>query len=634
MGNSRDQRTARAVFSVQDVLAKSFLKNKGVICVRKVTRSGCTISLCKSCCEVNKKVVVIYPTRRIAREIEAKIPQILPYKPRMGIIGPNTQLCKKLDPKLDLKFQFKKDCSKCRLRGKPNECIFQNLLMNGFDIYCLTYDKLKALQKSESKETEVFLRKLRDCDVFILDEFTTAVIQDSSSIEIVTSSENRQQVKLSTLLVSGFAGEVKRSSEKKKESDFWMTVLLFLGQFENISESGVFKNEAVASLSKDELSRLFIYGWNRITELTAEGKDTSKLQDVFLTSLAREIVVTVENGTVKVIPRLEDALGYLREFTQTLSGDKLTFVVDSYLPSVNFDQLFRRAVKHVLWGNKGDPLDTNSQQLIICDTAHWGSYNFCRDLTLRQRVRVFVGILLKQFSSEKVLVVTTNKKMAKIISSWNLPKKVKLTWHRSDWMRGVSVEDRRVMLCLGGPYLPKNAYVPEAHSFDLRDFTRGLEGLSAEQQVLQISRTLRVDDTKSEFTNAIGRVKDPDARERSLVMTLGMKYPDVQALLKQKSDLSISQPHVTRPYLMGGFHRDGLWMARLWMDRATVRIKDLPIVARIIRTVKEKRSVRASEVIPHQTRLAIEKAEEDKETLENYGVIILRKRGGISFEQM
>ena len=158
MGNPQDQHTTHSVFSIQDSLAQDFLRHRGVICVHKVTRSGCTISLCKASCGLNKKVVVIYPTRRIAREIETKIPQVLGRTPRIASIGPNTELCRKLDPKLNLKFQFKKNCSNCEHRGDPKNCVFQDLLMNDFDIYCLTYDKLRALQKSESKESQTFLQ--------------------------------------------------------------------------------------------------------------------------------------------------------------------------------------------------------------------------------------------------------------------------------------------------------------------------------------------------------------------------------------------------------------------------------------------------------------------------------------------
>jgi len=621
-------------FSVQDSLAKDFLKQEGVIIVHKATRSGCTMSLCKSSYELGKKITVIYPTRRIAREIEREIPRILGRQPRTAIIKPNTELCRKLDPKLDLKFQFKKNCSNCRFQGFPSKCAFQKLLSNSFDIYCLTYDKLRALQKSASEEAEVLLEKLRGCSVFIFDEFTTAVIRDIPTVTVMSLDKSKNLVKMSTLLQSDFADRVQclHQAKNKMELDFWLTVFRFLSQFENISQSRVYENKALKIFSDEKLTDLFRYGWKRITELTAEGRDTSKLQDVFLTSLKREVVLAFENGDVKVTPRLEDALGYIREFTQTLSDDKLIFAVDSYQPSVNFDRVFGRHVIHWLWGENGDPLRTNDQQLVLCDRAHWGEFNFRIRWAIRQGVHHFIKGLLRQFSPEQLIIVTTNKAMRDIIYTWNLSKDVKLTWHRSDWMRGVPVEDRRIMLCIGGPYLPKKAYVPESHSFNFKDFSDKLENLSASEQFVQISKRLRIDDTKSELVNAIGRVKDPKGKERSLVITLGMTYRDVTALLKEKGELSVSRPHVIQPLRKGGLQRDGLWTARLWMEKANVQVEDLPVIARVIRCTYEKRSVRASEVIPHETRLIVEKAEEYKETLDHYGVTMLRKQGGVTFE--
>jgi len=626
-------------------LAKRLVETRGVFCVHKVTRSGCTISLVKSCCELGKKVVVIFPTRRIAKEIKTRTPQVLRRRPKMAIIGPNTELCKKLDTDLDLKFQFKKNCGNCEFRDRPQKCVFQDLLVNEFDIYCLTYDKLQALLKSMSKETMMLLGKLRNCDVFVFDEFATAVIRDIPTLSVVAINENGKPAKLSVYLRSSFNDELRQfdkilreasyeSSDKMKvESDLWMTIELFLGQFENINQSGVYKNKAIEAFSKDDLKRLFIYGWKRITELTKEGKNTSVLQEIFLISMAREITLTCEDGTVKVTPRIEDALSYIRAFCNSLGDEKLLFAVDSYQPSVDFDNVFGKPVRHLLWGENGDPLDSDRQQLILSDTAHWSSVDFCRDSSLQRRAHFLIEDLLELFSPRQIIIVTTNKKTAKTISTWNLPKEVKLTWHRSDWMRGVTVEDRRVMICVGGPYLPKTAYVSEAHSFDFKDFTQKLENLHAEQRVTQISKILRADDTKSEFINAIGRVKDPTSVERSLVITLGMNFRDVQAMLKQNTGPFVSRPHLIRPFKKGGLHHDGLWIAKLWFDKANVEIGDLSVLARIIRYVKEKKSVSASQIIPRQTELVIEKAVRYKEILELYGVITVSKQGGVSLEQ-
>jgi len=163
---------------------------------------------------------VICPTRRIAKEIRTKIPQVLGRKPKMAIIGPNTKLCRKLDTDLDLKFQFKKNCGNCRFRDRPQECVFQDLLVNEFDIYCLTYDKLQALLKSMSKETMMLLEKLRNCDVFVFDEFATAVVQDVPTLSVVGINEDGEPTKLSVYLRSSFTHELQQFDKILREISY------------------------------------------------------------------------------------------------------------------------------------------------------------------------------------------------------------------------------------------------------------------------------------------------------------------------------------------------------------------------------------------------------------------------------
>lgn len=137
-------------------------------------------------------------------------------------------------------------------------------------------------------------------------------------------------------------------------------------------QGGIYKNLVWCIMSKNEKRSMFQYGWNKITKLTIEGRNTADLQDVFLAAFAEEIVVSREDGTVKLTPRIEDAFGYIREFCKNLGDDKLIFAVDSYQPLVNFDKIFARPVEHLIWGENGDPLRTDHQQMILCDTAHLG----------------------------------------------------------------------------------------------------------------------------------------------------------------------------------------------------------------------------------------------------------------------
>ena len=139
-----------------------------------------------------------------------------------------------------------------------------------------------------------------------------------------------------------------------------------------------------------------------------------------------------------------------------------------------------------------------------------------------------------------------------------------------------------------------------------------------------------MDDTKSELINAFGRVKDPTSRERSVVFTLGMQAHEVSLLLKQEAP--VSKPNLTRPFRYGGMLREGVWIAKLWLEKASVDIKDLPIVARIIRYAKELKAVSPTQVVPRHTQLVIDKAKQYEGVLERYNVEIVRKRGGVAFE--
>jgi len=299
-------------------------------------------------------------------------------------------------------------------------------------------------------------------------------------------------------------------------------------------------------------------------------------------------------------------------------------------------------VKHVIWGQDGDPLQTNRNQLVICDTAHWGVRDFIKDKYVRGRVRSFLEKLTHLFSAEKILIVTTNKKMANIIAKWNLPREAKITWFRSDLMRGVQAENRNIMVCLGGPYVPKKAYVAESKSFNFEDILKEAEILSDEEKTLKISSFLRVVDTKSEFVNAIGRVKDPLAKERSTVFTLGMTILDVRAMLRQSGPFKVSRPHVIKPYSKGGFMRDALLISNMWLTEhpayvSAEDITDLPILARVIRAIREKirkrqkPEVRASEVVPNRTCDVIKTARRYEGLLKQYDIKIKRKRGGVVF---
>lgn len=612
-----------STFDAQEKLASELLKRKGIFIIHKVTRAGASFTITKVALEKGLKVVVLTPTKRIIRNLQEKLPLLLGYSPRMIIVGPNSELCQKLDKKLSKKlaFQFKENCNWCRLNGKPSECCYQNLLMNDFDLYCLTYDKLRTLMQYESEDTTMIIDKLLAADVLILDEFTTAVLADVQTIELVYDYNG---------LTKKLSDDIEALLPKKAT---WVQILrTFLKHFENVKENGILENNVWNTILLPEKARqdFFVNGWLYITGLTKRGLDTKDLQRIFLSMFAKEVVVTVDNGKVSLTIMIEDALAYLKAFVAKFGKDKTVFVVDSYQPSVNFQGLFGTDVTHVNWG---DPLNTNARQLIIADTAHWGSRNFAKDPKLRARIKQTLECVLTQFPPEKIIIVATNKSMAREIYSWNLSNLVKITWFRSDWMRGVQAENRRVMVCVGGPFLPKRAYTDSSKSFNINDFVVEMDQLRTDaEKAPLIPYLFRLDDTRCEFTNAIGRVKDPEGKERSIVITLGMQIHEVKALLRDNSPFPIPKPHVTQTIFGGGMSDEGLTVAKLWLDKIEVeQPKHLAALARVICHTKQKGSVSASQVIIGQTELVKGIAQKYQSILERYNVKIVLKQGGMSF---
>jgi hypothetical protein len=611
------------VFENQNRLADELLTEQGIIQVFKVPRSGATISLILRSFESRKKVAIFAHTQRILKQISREIPRLTNRIPTIGIFKSNQELCLKV-PRLPIKFQFKEDCQLCQF-NKSNHCPFQRLLINDYDIYGLTYAKLRALQLSRTRSTNAFLAKLRRCEVFIFDEITTAIVGTISTFSLV-STNSQGEVKR----VSDQIAKLKRQSahlanniDEAIKTDFWAFIECFL-QLEQITENGEHANPCW-NPDSDRQRHLFIEGWRYIIELTRK-LQTDDLQELFLIALiSSKLEVNYDENNLSITPIVEDALAYLHAFITKISDKKIVFLVDSYQPRIQFKHLFSRMIQQVTWGKFGDPVNTNSQQLIVCDTAHWGEYNFRRDENLRQHLKEFLQEFTKHFPPHKILIVTTNRRMADTVKEWDLPDDIRVTYHRSTWMRGVPVENRRIMICLGGPYLPKNAYMSPSKSFDIKLFS---DNNTDEPRIAQ---WLRIDDTRSEFINAIARVKDPTSQERCIVLTFGMKYGDVKALFRQpNSSHQLSQPICIYPIRRGGLRRDGFWIAHLWLNQE-VSSKHLPIIARIIRVVHEKNTVRASEILPHNTSQVLLVANQYQSILRKYNVSIVEVQGGTRF---
>jgi len=622
-------------FRLQDAIGQRLLDKSGIFIVRKVTRAGASITLTKIGSTSGKRIVVVEPNKKILREVQRIITEIAGNQVKTALILPNDELCRKLNKIPELKFQLKENCFNCEFNNSE-ECKLQNIIEEDHNVYLLTYHKLQVLQNSETQESQELLKKLQDCHVFILDEFTRAILLSIFTLTIQEIDKNGNVTKIRKELE-----ELRRISERTQstfECILWSTIDFFLDQCEKITKDGVYSNEIIQISSEEDNKKAFAISWRLITQLTEAGYDTELLQDLTLLSFSEKFDFKIETSKHTASPILEDALGYLREFCNALEENKAIFIIDSCLPTINFKKVLQKDVIDILWGPKGDPLQTNAQQILISDTAHWSSVNFIRSKNLQNRIKNYLKALLKKFSPENVLLVATNKKIINIVSHWNLPKSLKMNWFRSDLMRGVSVGNRRVLVLIGGPYLPKAAYVRESESFDFNELVSDLRDITEEEKKIEISRLLRVFDTKSELINAIGRPKDPRGESRSVVFLFGMQKFEVLAMLNQTGAYNVSMPYVVEPIRKGGFMKDSLIIAELWLDKdikdlTSKSVDDLPIISRIIRLMESKARFRTSEVVPHETRRVISVAKRNREILKHFNIKLRRIQGGYIFEK-
>ena len=164
------------------------------------------------------------------------------------------------------------------------------------------------------------------------------------------------------------------------------------------------------------------------------------------------------------------------------------------------------------------------------------------------------------------------------------------------------------------------------------------DSLSDEEKSLRTAQILKVDNIRSEFVNSIGRIKDPEGKRRSLVLTLGMKQEDLNFMLEQQTRYNISSPHLLQPILKGGLMRDSQFLIDLWFNEdlkelTRKNICDLPLLARILRKSQDKINVRLSEVLFGKTKVVKKVAKANYPILQHYGIRLRKIQGGYIFEK-
>lgn len=621
-----------SLFEKQDKMAEEILtEHRGkVLAIVKATRAGATTSLLKRACELGQKTVIVAPYIEIFDTTVEDVEKLISgAKPRIARIPAYDEICERIKAKIDvhpelksLPFHFKPSCTSCELNG-PSKCGLPKILNSEWDILGLTYAKLRALCLSGSETASDFLGKIKQVDNLILDEFVTGIITASPSIEIEEPHAYLERE------FGYFDRMLKRFGKNTPEIMFWGGVANFAIAAEAMGDKlddrnyRVYENPVITdwgTFFQENFSKC----WNLVEHLAVEGKDTKILQQLVQIITSDRIFIFKKEGKVSIKPlwELDDiARGsrYLTRFVRDFfSKGKIVALVDACLPDLNLkENLQIDLLERFDWG---DPLKTNQSQLVICDTHKIGETNFFKSRKLQEELKKSINSISEYHGANTVLVATQNKDMWAVLEIWRkskqIPQNLMTTYYRSDISRGITPDPmRRVLILIGAPYLPKEAYLPETY------MTIG--------QTKDLQTAFKKSDMKSAFVNIIGRVKDPEGRELSIVYALGIKMDEVEALVKQRD---VSFPYIARFAVQGVDILDFMNVAKLFLEISRERWvtprDDLTILARAIRKCKESKKVQCGEIVPDKTKKVQQTVESYSDVLKQYGVAVVSTSRG------
>jgi hypothetical protein len=265
----------------------------------------------------------------------------------------------------------------------------------------------------------------------------------------------------------------------------------------------------------------------------------------------------------------------------------------------------------------GDPLNTNRSQLIISDTHKIDRISFFKDVELQRKIRQLIRFACEIHKSDTVLIVTMNSKMARAVLAWRereeIPR-VDVTYYRSALSRGIVIDSKhRILILIGGPYLPRIAYLAEAYKTDkLAIFRRS--------------------DMRSAFINLIGRVKDPRGQEKSVVYAAGITAREVKAFVMQDD----VRPPLIFEFLVKGADALDFELAansflhahELGKEWSSLE-QDLPVLARILRVCRYRdKSITLSEILPDKVERVRQFIESHPDVLKKFRIDIVKEARG------
>jgi hypothetical protein len=550
-GSNIDKRSLAAYEIFEDY-------QNGNLLVHKTTRAGATSSLFAESLNRFEKVLALEPTNKIAAEtIVSDVKNICEVENVSIVRVVSNQYCiynqDLIEKYPDLEklpvLPLAESCEDCNNYNKcPVTEIFRKPNTEGI---VLTYHKLAALliasRTRPNSTAEKVLENLRKAENVILDEVHELQYGHKESVNVYDEVQGetwnleryeclpekpfkwihevikRMRVLKEDQDLKIMIHEVKGGAE---DSDFWkkhlvkrkINPLFELGNSEK-------QNEAIAVGTLQEVIDLTKvrndYG------LSIE--DILKIYKMMALVIGTAITVSAikDRGTIRVnLSCVDDTfLNMVKTFVMSMQkNSKRIIMTSATICSFDYSKFFIGGVKpkNILFGENGDPLNTNSKMLILADNKKYNAIGDRSRYQKRGEILSRVIEILDYCEGKEVLIVTLNKKES-IVLEGELKKAGydhKVHYYKSPEMMGVKAS-ARIMIAVGIANKPSNAYDAITNSE-------------------QSSKILLHEATHSDTWQALSRVKDPDGKTESVVFGLGCCVDDLEACLEWGFDRKIT----------------------------------------------------------------------------------------------
>lgn len=232
-----------------------------------------------------------------------------------------------------------------------------------------------------------------------------------------------------------------------------------------------------------------------------------------------------------------------------IGAEKRIIFTTATFGSFSLEALFREElsahnleIENRIWGKTGDPMGTSNKTLVITDKAKVSPYNF------RKRKKAIVNLIrtvAQEYGRENVQILTMNKAWARSLLAELEPKgftKEDVTWFGSDKTEGVKSR-RRIWISIALAEKPSNAkdHLAETQA----PYHENPLDLKGEELYHCISKKLRKESVHISTYQAISRAKDPNNKDRSLVIAVGATEKDLNDCITWGTHRQLI-PHVTK----------------------------------------------------------------------------------------